>query len=367
MVRHLHGRHRGDPGLLDRLPNAPYWLNALFGFFAIVVSLQGQQPTVPLRLQALVERFRRPSRLSVGSAGAVPPRTVAAGHGGLVVDNLRVRFGGLVAVDELSFTVQPGRITGLIGPNGAGKTTTFDACSGLNRRVGGKISIHDRDVTRLGPAARGRLGLGRTFQRMQLGDSLTVAENVALGREAGLAGALPWSQMFASPTQRRETVQATAHALELCGIADLAEVQAGALSTGQRRLVELARCLAGDFDILMLDEPSSGLDHRETAAFAEVLLRVVEERGCGILLVEHDVALVMSICAVHVRPRLRQTDLRGHARRGCCQPDRAGGVSRLHRRDLHRGAGGDAVSAANCDRGTAPHGPRPTPSSRSRG
>jgi ABC-type branched-subunit amino acid transport system ATPase component len=167
----------------------------------------------------------------------------------------------------------------------------------LNRRVGGKISIHDRDVTRLGPAARGRLGLGRTFQRMQLGDSLTVAENVALGREAGLAGAMPWSQMFASPTQRRETVQATAHALQLCGIADLAEVQAGALSTGQRRLVELARCLAGDFDILMLDEPSSGLDHRETAAFAEVLLRVIEERGCGILLVEHDVALVMSICA----------------------------------------------------------------------
>jgi ABC-type branched-subunit amino acid transport system ATPase component len=132
---------------------------------------------------------------------------------------------------------------------------------------------------------------------MQLGDSLTVAENVALGREAGLAGGKPWSQMVATPVQRRETLQATAHALELCGIADLAEVQAGALSTGQRRLVELARCLAGDFDILMLDEPSSGLDHRETAAFAQVLLRVVEERGCGILLVEHDVALVMNICA----------------------------------------------------------------------
>ena len=275
--------------------NAPYWLNAIFGLSAIVVSLQGQQPTVPLRLQALAERFRRPSPVRQ-SAEAVPPRTVAAGHGGLVVDNLRVRFGGLVAVDKLSFTVQPGRITGLIGPNGAGKTTTFDACSGLNRRFEGTVSIHDRDVTRLGPAARGRLGLGRTFQRMQLGDSLTVAENVALGREAGLAGDKPWSQMVASPAQRRETLQATAHALELCGIADLANVQAGALSTGQRRLVELARCLAGDFDILMLDEPSSGLDRHETAAFAEVLRRVVAERRCGILLVEHDVALVMSIC-----------------------------------------------------------------------
>jgi len=276
---------------------ATLWLNALFGFFAIVVSLQGQQPTVPARLQALVEGFRRPSRLLAGSTDALPLRKVAAGHGGLVVDNLKVRFGGLVAVDALSFTVRPGQITGLIGPNGAGKTTTFDACSGLNRRVDGTISIHDRDVTRLGPAARGRLGLGRTFQRMQLGDSLTVSENVALGREAGLAGGAPWSQMVASPVQRRETLQATAHALELCGIADLAEVQAGALSTGQRRLVELARCLAGDFDVLLLDEPSSGLDRYETAAFAEVLQRVVEERGCGILLVEHDVALVMSICA----------------------------------------------------------------------
>ena len=275
--------------------NAPYWMNAIFGFFAIVVSLQGQQPTVPLRLQALVERFRRPSRLPE-SADAMPPRKVAAGHGGLVVDKLRVRFGGLVAVDELSFEAPPGRITGLIGPNGAGKTTTFDACSGLNRRIGGSTSIHGRDVTRLGPAARGRRGLGRTFQRMQLGDSLTVAENVALGREAGLAGAAPWSQIVASPAQRRETLRATAHALELCGIAELAETQAGALSTGQRRLVELARCLAGDFDILMLDEPSSGLDRHETAAFAKVLLRVVDERGCGILLVEHDVALVMSIC-----------------------------------------------------------------------
>src|SRR3954468_5177396 len=95
--------------------DAPFWLNAVFGFFAIVVSLQGQQPTVPLRLQAVVERFRRPSRLPE-SAGAVPPRKVAAGHGGLVVDKLRVRFGGLVAVDELTFEAPPGRITGLIGP-----------------------------------------------------------------------------------------------------------------------------------------------------------------------------------------------------------------------------------------------------------
>jgi ABC-type branched-subunit amino acid transport system ATPase component len=131
---------------------------------------------------------------------------------------------------------------------------------------------------------------------MQLGDSLTVADNVALGRESGQAGGHILSQVIAPPRQVREVQAATRSALETCGIAQLADVQAGALSTGQRRLVELARCLAGPFDVLLLDEPSSGLDHEETTAFDEVLRRVVAERGCGILLVEHDMSLVMNIC-----------------------------------------------------------------------
>jgi ABC-type branched-subunit amino acid transport system ATPase component len=131
---------------------------------------------------------------------------------------------------------------------------------------------------------------------MQLGDSLTVAENVALGREAGQAGRRVLSQIAASPVQRRDTQVATMAALELCGIADLAPLQAGTLSTGRRRLVELARCLAGSFDVLLLDEPSSGLDRDETAAFDEVLRNVVRERGCGVLLVEHDMSLVLNVC-----------------------------------------------------------------------
>ncbi|HSS10981.1 MAG TPA: ATP-binding cassette domain-containing protein, partial [Acidimicrobiales bacterium] len=186
--------------------------------------------------------------------------------------------------------------TGLIGPNGAGKTSTFDACSGLNRRVLGRVVLHGHDVTRLAPAARARLGLGRTFQRMQLGESLSVADNVALGRESSLAGGHLVSQLFAPRHQLHEQQAAATAALDICGIADLADVQAGALSTGQRRLVELARCLAGPFDVLLLDEPSSGLDREETATFDEVLRRVVAERGCGILLVEHDMSLVMNIC-----------------------------------------------------------------------
>jgi ABC-type branched-subunit amino acid transport system ATPase component/branched-subunit amino acid ABC-type transport system permease component len=277
-------------------PDVPFWLNALFGFFAIVVSVQGQASApMPERLTRVLERFRRP--VAVPAASSAPAAQVhEPGSPGLEVADLRVRFGGLVAVDGLSFNAPLGQITGLIGPNGAGKTTTFDACAGLNRRVDGTVRLRGRDVTRLDLSARGRLGLGRTYQRMQLGDALTVRENVALGREASQAGGRVLSQLFGRPRERREALARAHEALELCGIADLADRQAGGLSTGQRRLVELARCLAGPFDVLLLDEPSSGLDADETAAFDEVLRHVVRQRGCGILLVEHDVNLVLSIC-----------------------------------------------------------------------
>jgi ABC-type branched-subunit amino acid transport system ATPase component/ABC-type branched-subunit amino acid transport system permease subunit len=281
--------------------NTPYWLNVIFGYFAISVALQGGHPSMPARLRPLFERFgRKREPIPVRAEPEVPAAVAASPTGeavrGLEVEELSVRFGGLVAVDRLSFNAPLGRITGLIGPNGAGKTSTFDACSGLNRRVSGRVVLHGHDVTRLGPAARARLGLGRTFQRMQLGDSLSVAENVALGRESSLAGGHLVSQLLAPRHQLHEQQAAATAALDICGIADLADVQAGALSTGQRRLVELARCLAGPFDVLLLDEPSSGLDREETATFDEVLRRVVAERGCGILLVEHDMSLVMNIC-----------------------------------------------------------------------
>jgi ABC-type branched-subunit amino acid transport system ATPase component/branched-subunit amino acid ABC-type transport system permease component len=270
------------------------WLNALFGVSAIFVALRGGHAGMPDRLRRILEGFGRPRRAK-RAAAPVPQQRAPEGQG-LDVRNLRVAFGGLVAVDDLSFSVPLGRITGLIGPNGAGKTTTFDASSGLNRSVSGHISLRGKDVTRMGASARGRLGLGRTFQRMALCDRLTVAENVALGRESGLAGGSVLGQMLATRSQRTETEAAASAAMDLCEIADLAGVQAGALSTGQRRLVELARCLAGRFDVLLLDEPSSGLDRSETEAFDSILRRTVEERGCGILLVEHDMSLVMNVC-----------------------------------------------------------------------
>ncbi len=215
---------------------------------------------------------------------------------GLVADQLEVRYGGHVAVGGVSLSAPAGRVTGLIGPNGAGKTSTFNACSGLLTPAAGSIRLFDEDVTRLGAAARARRGLGRTFQRIALFDSLTVADNVALGREAGLAGGSPLRQIFATRRQRDEVAERATSAMAACGIERLAGRQAGSLSTGQRRLVELARVLAGNFGILLLDEPSSGLDRTETLAFADVLRSAVTDRGVGILLVEHDMELALTIC-----------------------------------------------------------------------
>jgi ABC-type branched-subunit amino acid transport system ATPase component len=210
--------------------------------------------------------------------------------------SVTVRFGGLVAVDDVSIDAPLGRITGLIGPNGAGKSTTFNACSGLLRPASGAVHLNGHDVTGLSPQARARLGLGRTFQRMELFDSLTVLDNVALGREGGFADLRPWRHLLSSRAERAQVERSARESMALCGIEHLATERPADLSTGQRRLVELARVAAGAFNLLLLDEPSSGLDHDETGRFGDVLLRLVADRGVGLLLVEHDMELVMRVC-----------------------------------------------------------------------
>ncbi|MGW4391676.1 ABC transporter ATP-binding protein [Streptomyces sp. NPDC004685] len=222
--------------------------------------------------------------------------TVDAQPTGLQIKNLTIRFGGNTAVDAASFDAPLGRVTGLIGPNGAGKTTTFNACSGLLRPSQGEIRLSGKDITGRPPAARAQLGLGRTFQRMDLFDSLTVEQNIALGREAGLARSHPLKQLLSTPAETKAVRAATEEVLELCGLRALRHEIAGSLSTGQRRLVDLGRVLAGDFSVLLLDEPSSGLDTAETEKFGAIVTHVVAERGCGVLLVEHDMGLVMSVC-----------------------------------------------------------------------
>src|SRR5205085_3113437 len=139
------------------------------------------------------------------------------GGSGIEVRNLSVRYGGNLAVDHVSLTAPAGRLTGLIGPNGAGKTTTFNACSGLLRPTTGHVLLFGEDVTRRSPAARARRGLGRTFQRMELFTSMTVAENVALGREAGLAGSNPLRQLVGSRRTTTAVRRTIDEALELPG------------------------------------------------------------------------------------------------------------------------------------------------------
>jgi ABC-type branched-subunit amino acid transport system ATPase component/ABC-type branched-subunit amino acid transport system permease subunit len=282
-------------------PNTSNWLQLAFGLGVLIYAITPQSRLgTPVPVQNAIDRMtrrrRRPAVHPHAATGTATPPTPATSSRTLQLRDLRVAFGGLVAVDGAGLEAPTGRITGLIGPNGAGKTTTFNACSGLTKPSRGEVTLDGTSLLRYSPSARARRGLGRTFQHMQLFDSLTVRENIALGHEASHAGTNALRHLASSPRTKRNVEKATAEALALCDLTELQDKLAGSLSTGQRRLVELARCLAGPFQILLLDEPSSGLDRAETARFGEILRELVRTRGIGILLVEHDMALVTDIC-----------------------------------------------------------------------
>jgi ABC-type branched-subunit amino acid transport system ATPase component len=214
----------------------------------------------------------------------------------LEVAGVSVRFGGLLAVNDVSLSAPAGRVTGLIGANGAGKTTTFNACCGVVVTTAGEVHLGGRRLDGLSTASRAQAGLGRTFQRMELVDAATVRENVALGAEALAAGRRPWGLILGSRRVRAQILQAAEREIERCGLTQMADMPAGELSTGQGRLVELARVLTADYRFLLLDEPSSGLDKAETEHFGAVVADAVAERGVGVLLVEHDMALIRQLC-----------------------------------------------------------------------
>ncbi len=214
---------------------------------------------------------------------------------GLRIESLAISFGGIKAVEDVTLDAPMGRITGLIGPNGAGKTTTFNACSGLLTPRRGTVELFGRDVTGKAPAIRARRGLGRTFQRVEVCDAMTVRENVLVGAEARQVGANPLRHLGFRPTGAA-TIARVDDALERCGLGADAGAPVKSLSTGRKRLVELARVLAADFRFLMLDEPSSGLDDTETERFGDIVAGAVRDLGVGVLLVEHDMELVMRLC-----------------------------------------------------------------------
>jgi branched-chain amino acid transport system ATP-binding protein len=209
----------------------------------------------------------------------------------LEVVGVTVRFGGVTAVDDATFAVDEGTITGLIGPNGAGKTTLFNVISGLQAPTSGRVRFRNHDITRSSVNARARAGIGRTFQRLEAFGSLTVRENVLVAREIR-AGVRGWFG-------RRPDAVVDA-LLERVGITHYAHQRADSVPTGVARLLEIARALAIDPRLLLLDEPSSGLDEAETENFG-ALLRELAAHGTAILMVEHDMDLVMGVCnLIHV-------------------------------------------------------------------
>jgi ABC-type branched-subunit amino acid transport system ATPase component len=217
----------------------------------------------------------------------------------LRVEEVSVRFGGLRALDEVTVTVGPAAIVGLIGPNGAGKTTLFNCITGTVVPNRGRILLFDDDVTRVAPHRRARLGVGRTFQRLELFRSLSVLENlvVALESHAGRGGVI--SDMLALPSSVETRAQAEARAaglLELVGIPAQAAARAGDLPIGMARLVEVARALGTEPDLLLLDEPTSGLRRPDSARLAALLRRVRDERGTSVFIVEHDMGFVLDLC-----------------------------------------------------------------------
>ncbi|MCW2601197.1 MAG: ABC-type branched-chain amino acid transport system, ATPase component [Frankiales bacterium] len=203
----------------------------------------------------------------------------------LQVESVDVRFGGVQALADVSLCVDSGSLVGLIGPNGAGKTTLFNVITGLEMPARGRVVLDGRDVTRLPPHRRARLGLGRTFQRIEVFSSLSVRDNVLAAAEARRS----WGHDEPDPARTATDV------LERVGLADLAGERVDGLSTGLLRLVEVARALASRPSLLLLDEPGSGLDGTESEALGTLLLDLVSD-GVAILLVEHDVELVMRVC-----------------------------------------------------------------------
>jgi len=215
----------------------------------------------------------------------------------LTLKNLTKSFGGLLAVNDVSFDVEEGSIIGLIGPNGAGKTTVFNLITGNHRPDSGEVIFNDIHITGMPTHRIVSLGIGRTFQTIRLFQNLTVLENVLAGRHARLKSGATGA-MLRTPGQKREERDALASALRelsFVGLQEQANQLARNLSYGNQRLLEIARALATEPRLVILDEPASGMNEQETTLLID-LIRKIRDRKITILLIEHDMSLVMRAC-----------------------------------------------------------------------
>jgi len=214
----------------------------------------------------------------------------------LQIADLSVRFGGLRAVSGVSLAVDAGEILSIIGPNGAGKTTIFNVVTGLHRATAGDVRLRGESISRLAPHARAARGIARTFQNIRLFRELTVRENVRVGRYCRTGAGL-WETLLGTPAarrERRESDRAAAEQLARVGLGDKADELARNLPYGDQKRVELARALAADPSVLLLDEPAAGMSAGEADELMAVI-RGLRDRGLAILLVEHHIRVVMGV------------------------------------------------------------------------
>jgi branched-chain amino acid transport system ATP-binding protein len=214
----------------------------------------------------------------------------------LKVSDIGISFGGVKAIDGVGFAVNPGEIFSIIGPNGAGKTTLFNVISGMYTADHGRVELADEDVTDLPPDELAARGLSRTFQNLQIFHRMTAAENVMVGRHLQENCSL-FADLLRLPSvtrQNRATREAALHLLDQVGLRDVADVQAGALSYGASKRLEIARALAAEPRVLLLDEPAAGCNSVETEEIDRLICGVAEQ-GIAVVLVEHDMKLVMKI------------------------------------------------------------------------
>lgn len=215
----------------------------------------------------------------------------------LHISSLRMQFGGLVAVDDVDFELKRGQIGAIIGPNGAGKTTVFNCISGFYQPTAGKITLEQHDITGLPSHKIARAGLTRTFQNIRLFRDMTVVENLLIARHnhlnrSYLAGIL---RTRSYREAERRAAQTAAHWLDIFHLRQYANTEAGSLSYGQQRRLEIARCMMTEPKVLILDEPAAGLNPSETAELVDYINLLRDEHGISLLLIEHDMSLIMKI------------------------------------------------------------------------
>jgi branched-chain amino acid transport system ATP-binding protein len=231
------------------------------------------------------------------AAPAEQEAAVPAGADALRAENIVIAFGGLVAVNDVTFNVPQGGIVSLIGPNGAGKTTFFNVLTGLYRPTSGRVFLGERQVTGMAPHRIAARGLARTFQNIRLFNLMTAEENVMVAMHAHLRSGIA-STVFGMPWQRREERRAHENSrqlLEFVGIGKVRNEYARNLSYGDQRRLEVARALALNPRVLLLDEPTAGMNPQESARFVDFVHRVRDEKGVSVLLIEHDMSVVMRV------------------------------------------------------------------------